>query len=311
MRALATVVVLVLAGEAARADELEDARKLEVSLEYEKALVLVDNAIARGGLDARKLAQLHLEAGKLAAGLDHPEAARDHFARALAIDPSVELPAGTSPKLVEPFEAARSHTSPLQVQVARARDQVMVGANDPLGLVASVDVRAVDDRGREQHSQGRLPFVATLPPRAREVTVVALDAHGNRLAEQHLAPEPERIAAASASGTRETPWFGRWPVWTAVAGVAAASGGFSAWRFSVAQDDWNRLAHDTAPHDYSQLRAIEDRGRSWALAANISFAVAGTAAIAAVIAGVVGFGGDDTTPAITAGPGTVGVAGRF
>ncbi len=311
MRALAAVLVLAVAGGTARADELDEVRALEASLEYEKALVLVDHAIARGGLDAHKLAQLHLEAGKLAAGLDHADAARDHFARALAIDPSVELPAGASPKLVEPFEEARAHTTPLRVQVTRARDQVMVGANDPLQLVASIEVHAVDERGREQTSTGRPPFAATLPLRAREVRVLALDAHGNHLDEQHLAPEPERETPMPATQTRETPWFGRWPVWTAVAGVAAASGGFSAWRFSVAQDDWTRLAHDTTPHDYTQLRAIEDRGRSWALAANISFAVAGTAAIAAVIAGVVGRGDDDTTPAISAAPATVGVAGRF
>jgi hypothetical protein len=303
VRALVPIVVLVLAAHA-RADELDEARQLEASLEYERALVVVDHAIARGGSDAARLAQLHFEAGKLAAGLDHAAAAADHFARALALDPTVALPAGASPKLVEPFEAARRTSRPLRIELGHEGRRVSARADDPLHLVASV--RASDARGGGTTLETRdgTPYVLELPASISRVHVVALDDHGNQLfaGEQELELPPV---------LRPQPhWYARWPVWAATTGVVLAGGGLCAWRFSVAQDDWNQLRSQDGQHDYSQLRALEDRGRAWALAANIGFGVAAAGAVITAIA-YVRAPNRDAPISVTAGPGTVGVAGRF
>ena len=45
-----------------------------------------------------------------------------------------------------------------------------------------------------------------------------------------------------------------------------------------AQDEWNDKRDGT--HDFSELRAIEDRGKRWAIAANIGF---GLAAVTGVV----------------------------
>src|SRR5277367_5066214 len=74
-------------------DPLDEARQLERTLEYERALVIVDREIARGaGRSGARLVDLHVLAGTLAAGLDHPDDAQAHFARALAVSPAVRLP---------------------------------------------------------------------------------------------------------------------------------------------------------------------------------------------------------------------------
>src|SRR2546425_650999 len=80
--------------------------------------------------------------------------------------------------------------------------------------------------------------------------------------------------------------------------LAATTVALCAWRENAAQNDWNLLHDDPMPHDFSQLRAIEDRGRAWALAANLGLGLTGVGAIAAGI-----------TFAIT--PDSIGVAGRF
>src|SRR4051812_12229978 len=93
------------AGTARAGDDLAEAIRLEAALEYDQALAIVDRMIAAGTVtEPARLAELHLSAGRLAAGLDHADIARDHFARALALRPELALPAGTSPKLTAPFD---------------------------------------------------------------------------------------------------------------------------------------------------------------------------------------------------------------
>ena len=286
MRALAILLVLATAARA-RADDLDDARKLEASLEYERALALVEGAIARG--DAHDVAVLHFEAGKIAAGLDRALEAEDHFARALELDPSLALPEDTSPKLTAPFYAARSHVEPLRV--AHASDGLHLSVTieaDAMHLVASARV----ETHQEELVARAAPFEFTLPAPG-DATLVLLDEHGNRLHEERLQIAAPRPLIAQPR------WYARWQTWAIASASIAAAGAVCAWRENVAQDDWNALRADTMPHDYSQLRAIEDRGRAWALAANLSFGLAAAAGIAS------------TTLAITATPSGIGVAGRF
>jgi hypothetical protein len=314
VRVPAAVLVLVFGSTPARADELDEARKLEASLEYERALVLIDNAIAHGGFEAGRLADLHFEAGKLAAGLDHADAAQNHFARALAIVPSLALPAGTSPKIVAPFGAARAQPHALVLQHYWRESQVIVTADpDPLHLVAGVQVRVLDATGRREElsTHDGPPFTIHLLTPAKRLEVRALDEHGNTL---YLAEDGGEgivdVIGPWLGGSPPPPWYSTWRIAPVAAiGAVAAFGGFSAWRESVAQDEWNRLRNDSVAHDYSQLRAVEARGNSWALAADISFGLAGSAALVATLWWIT----DRSAPPVvlTARPGTVGVAGRF
>lgn len=253
---------------AAGHDDLAEAIRLEAALEYDQALAIVERVIAAGTTtDPARLAELHLYAGRLAAGLDRSDAARAHFATALALNPALALPAGTSPKITAPFDAARASTTPLRVHATAAG--AVIDA-DALGLVRRTD------------------------------GFVAYDEHGNvvwRGAASALPPPSRHDAGPGLAG--------RWTTWAGVAGGALVVGGLCAWRFQVAQDDWDRSSQD-GMHDYTQLRAIEDRGNRWGVATEVGFGVVAAAAVTAAVLYVV------HRPApIVVGDQVVGVVARF
>lgn len=261
-------------------DGIAQVQKLEGSLEYEQALVLANRTIALGVAEPAQLVKLEVLAGRLAAGLDHADTAQAHFARALAIDPSVVLEAGTSPKLQAPFDAARATTSRLAVRFDRGAASVTaIVASDSLQLVTGVGVLIHGEdtwrvtRGHE-YALGSETVLDG---------VEVIDDHGNQLV---VAPPP-RARVAQMSGPDALPArssrsvLSRWTTYSVATGVLLAGAGLCAWRYAVAQDAWNR--ENDGLHDYSRLHALEDRGQRWAIAADVGF---GLAAIAGVTAAV-------------------------
>ena len=254
VRTLAILIAMALAAGASAdpptRDPLDVARELAASLDYERALVIVDREIARGAATtAARLVELHLLAGTLAAGLDHADAAQVHFAKVLALAPDTHLPDGTSPKITAPFDAARAATVPLHVVFAGAGAAVTATAGpDPAHLFAGV-------RGDD-----------------------AIDEYGNAIA--HRAPVP--IAPLGPLAVDAPPIYARWATWAIAAGGALVIGGTCAWRFGAAQDEWNTL-EAAGGHDYSELAAVQARGRDWGLAANVGFGVAAAAVVTAIV----------------------------
>jgi hypothetical protein len=275
MRAVGVVLLLAVGAMTAHAeDPLAEAKRLEAALDYNAALIIVDRTIAQGGATRDELVVLHLFAGKLAAGLDRAEVAQDHFARALALAPTSTFPEGTSPKITEPFDAARTRTVPLRVTETVERGAIAITAGtDPLGLVVGIAVTL--DGGNELREPRALRVA--LPDGARATEVSALDAYGNRVWSASIT---ER-ATPSEAATTLRPLYARWPLWASTAAVALAAGGVCAWKFDSAQDEWDRGKADGLA--FSRLEAIEDRGRRWGLAANISFGVAAASAIVAIV----------------------------
>lgn len=320
---VAAVVVATSAAPARADDALAEARELEAARDYDRALAVVERTIARGGNDPDRLAELYLLAGKLAASLDRPGDAEAQFARYLAMRPTAHLPDGASPTLTAPFLGARAKTPALRVEVTRHGDLVAIAADpDPLGVVG-IRVRVVDRDGHASDIVKPHALVVLVPSDSTAIEIAALDAANNRVwvaAVAHhdgvwLAP-PKRSATAIGGGPAGTPRYARWTTWGIVAGGALVVAGASAWRFEVAQRDWNRLRDDPMTHDYASLHAVEDRGNRWALAANVGFGVAAAAGLAAAVT----FLAEHDEPhdrrgvrslAITAGATSIGVAGRF
>jgi hypothetical protein len=315
VRALLIILLFALAGQARADDELVEAKRLEAVLEYERALALVDRAIAHGGAAPGRLAELHLLAGKLAAGLDRTMIAEDHFARLLALQPDVALPDGTSPKITAPFEAARARIIPLHVTATISGGFAAVSVeSDPLSLVAGIHVRVVDPAGRPSDVDEPHALRIQLPPGTAVREIVARDANGNDVWVAPAPPEPTVTDKQSPESSRspntierQTPLYGRWGAWAIATGVALASGGVCAWRFGVAQNQWNDWKQ--GGHDYSDLVALEDRGRRWGLAANISFGVAAATGITTMIVYLTHRAEPPVTVTVTSE--SLGVAGRF
>jgi hypothetical protein len=273
---LVAVCSLAHAGDSAEVSQaLAQIAKLESSLEYEQALVLADRTIARGISSRDQLADLHLIAGRLAAGLDHPDVAQAHFERVLVLRPNTQLVAGTSPKLLAPFEAARA-TQPLLVKLGvdgvRAYAEV---SSDTLQLVRGLRIVVVD--------ANKVASVVTADGLTKDMTsgtvtsVAAIDEYGNELA---VARIEVRAPIAPMPVERPTPLYKHWVTYTALSGAALITGGLFAWRFGQAQDEWNRLDAEGG-HSYTQLQTIEQRGQRWAIATDASFGVAAVVGIAA------------------------------
>jgi hypothetical protein len=314
--ALVLVAPLLVAPPARADDELAEAHRLENALEYEKALVLVERIIAHGGADPARLANLHMLAGKLAAGLDRGASAEDHFARVLALRPDTRLPEGTSPKLTVRFEAARIRgIPPLRVTTTLANGVATISSEaDPLGLVAGIAVRVVDASGNPNEVSDHSARRVAIPANARATEIAALDASGNRVwvgdapAEQVVIAPPRPPEHHDVVDQRSA--FAKWPTWAISAGAIAAIGGGFAWHSKSLQDEWNRLRAEDNQHDFSSLQSIEHRGRTYAVAADISFGVAGAAAIVSLILLATSH---EPKPivGITPGAATFGFAARF
>ncbi|HET9993701.1 MAG TPA: hypothetical protein VFQ65_34425 [Kofleriaceae bacterium] len=238
---------------------LQDIARLEQQLEYEQALVLADRTIARGIATRDQLADLHLIAGRLAAGLDHPDIAQQHFAKLLALRPDTALVAGTSPKLQAPFDAARA--APHELAIVVNADRLVV-ERDSLHLV-----------------QGT---------RSSGTTLEAFDEFGNQLAVGEIRRAVD-IPVRRASRA--------WIPWAAASGATLVAGGLCAWRYGVAQDEWNR--ENDGMHDYTRLHALETRGQHWAIAADVGFGLAAATAITAAILFATGDRGEATGVAFT------------
>lgn len=304
MRAVAIALVLAASAQAARAedDPLAEAMRLEAALDYDAALVIVEREIARGAADRDRLVTLHMFAGKLAAGLDRPAIATDHFARVLALAPTTTFADGTSPKITGPFDAARGRTAPLRVSATVTGNAVTLATGtDPNHLVAGIAVQL--DTGAELRERGRLRV--ELPAGTRATKVSALDAFGNRV-------WTETAPAQAITDDRTTmlrPLYARWPFWATGTAAALAAGGVCAWRFDKAQTEWNQ-EKAMGRVELARLEELEARGKRWALAANISFGVAATTTLIAIITAA---RGSHTTTIVTARPDSVGfaIAGDF
>ena len=241
MRVLVVLVILALA-PSARADELARARELKQTLDFAGALAATERAIAAGDGDRARLVEAYRLAGELAAGLEREADAVTYFRRLLALDPDAALPAGTSPKIVLPFERAREDLAGRRLEAHAGGDGIVV-ADDPRGMVAEVRAQSLHDR------HGNTLWVA--PPRA-------------------VVDRPAR-----------PPLYARWTVWTSAAVGLAAAAAFTARELDDAQDEWDRLRGEDGAHDFSELRRVERRGRAFATTTNVllaATAVSGTIA---------------------------------
>lgn len=298
----AVVAIAMVAGTAHADDDLAEARRLEASLDYAGAIAVVNRLLVRGGAEPGQLAELHLLAGRLAAGLDRPQVAEGHFARLLALRPEARLPDGTSPKLTVPFETARARSIPLSLHVTSARGLITIHRDaDALGLVVGIQVHVVDATGTHSDVTDRGRIRIAIPAATSAIEVTALDAAGNRVwigtaPDEPIVegPRPPRIVFG------EGPSFvGRWPLWAVITGVAVGTGVFATVKFYSAQDEFDRLKR-AGETNFTALQDLETRGRRWGWTANIAF---GAGVVTGLVTIAFSVRGDHGPIALRIGPG--------
>jgi hypothetical protein len=237
----------------------------------------------------------------------------------LALAPDYRLAAGTSPKIAEPFAAARQQLGGRSLLVRFDVDgsgpsiAVLVDS-DPMSMVASVRVSWSKDGSRgEATADHGPPYIVPLPgdgPFAARIEV--RDRFGNRLkvfGEERPIPVEKRATSGGGSGSgggrgggggkdggpRRRPLYAHWWIWTGVAVAASGAGTYFALDVMSARDEieaLNRKSVEDPPVSFTEAKAVENRGKRSALLANVSFGIAGAAAVMTIISLVV----DDPAP---------------
>lgn len=314
---VAAAAVLGLGATAEANPDFDRGTKLLENLEYKAAAEAFDKALERGANDPATTAAIYLRLGEIAASTGDTKESIGHFKRALSLDISLALPKGTSPKVGKPFaDARRSIDDAISGTVAIDADAVAATleiANDTLDMVAAASVTYVTG-DRKTTAEIKVDGASTpipLPARVTSLEIALIDRYENRLIE--LAPvavgagpkDDATSGAATGDGvdiieTRpepSRPFITRWYLWGGLAVAAAAAGTGFGLSARSALDELDELKMSSSMVEGSEALAVEDKARSRALFANISFAAAGAFAIAATV--FLFTGGDD--PAETSG----------
>ena len=266
---LALLLVLTQAQQ-----HVDRARAAIEQLRYDRALEELDAALRAGDSDPKGVATILRMLGEVNASLDLPETAVQHFQRLLALDPTATL-GDVSPKIAQPFADARSAGRPplrahAEIVHAPVPAIAVIVDSDPLSMAAGA--RAIAD-GRRLEGRGSNRVELPLPPAEHlEIQVSVLDRYGNRLLDL-----PPLVYEKLKPPVRSRAYL-----WTLAAGGAAAVTGIV---FGLASrsndDDARRFTAESSLHDYREIQSLQDSARHDALAANISFGVAGACAIVA------------------------------
>lgn len=298
--------VAIAAPAAARADgDLVARAKAEMAqLNYDPAIALLEQAEASGKNQPAEMAEIYRATAESQAAMGRGDAAETAFRRLLALDPSVELPAGSSPKLTGPFNAARDFLAgrriAIECRTASGGAASLVVKSDPVDLVAGARLLTGDGRaiGEDAKGQGRIALTAR--GGASPAACAALDRHGNLLVRADLTDAPAETGGASAAPDAgpvvssapaeraDRPLYARWWLY---AGLGAAAGGVAVYyglKTKKAEDDLAALNEATMVEGHNitwaDALAIEDRGKGYARNANI--ALVATGVFAAVAGGL-------------------------
>jgi len=298
------LALLLLEGVAWAEDPLAQARQAVAESDYVSARPELAAALGAGDRSPEEVAEIYRLTGIVNAALGDAKAATEAFTRLLALSPKATLPAGTSPKLRRPFEAAgrywKTHT-PLEVKIETVSTPptvTLILVNDSLSMVAKAHVVFVIDGGAERTKDAVASERTdiTLPAGRRiNARVAALDEHGNRLVEIGskdvpiviISEAPPPVVALVAKPTRVVvhaaarPFYLQWWPSAAVAGVFGGAAGYFAWSARGDANELTRLNADSANHQYGEAKAIEDRGHLHALFTNIGLGAMGAFGITA------------------------------
>lgn len=283
------------------ADLLAKAKAEMAQLNYDAAIALLEQAEASGQNQPAQMVEIYRAVAESHAAMGRTDAAETAFRRLLALDPSVELPAGSSPKLTGPFTGAREFLAKRRVAVECRRDAAdaatLIVQSDPVDLVAGARVVTADGGRIGDDAQGQGRVALAIPGGTAPAGCAALDRHGNVLSRADLSSSPVEkpgegggagpgspvtgpVVGGGVEGGGGRPIYARWWLY---AGLGAAAGGvaiFYGLKMKQAEDDLEELHRRTieeSDHDitYADALEVEDRGEGYARNANIALVVTG------------------------------------
>jgi hypothetical protein len=323
---LSSVVVAALPAATATAQDADLSEKVDQAvkliedkpLNYLEAQRLLFEVVRSGEGSPDVMSLAYFTLGRVEAALEHGVESTDSFYLALMIQPSLFLPEGTSPKVRDRLNEARSRV--IEVGVLEASLSLVGGVlelhldNDPLGLVKKIEV--VMSRGEGESARAELdkskPRIA-VDSDVEGISVVLFDELGNQLRVLELDPSDaessDDINRSTIAGP-STIWE-NWGLWAGVAGVMAAGGAYFIMESGSLQGDLDDARAADTP-DPTAVQRLEDSKDRVGLYGVVGLGLAGAAAVASgalLILGGNGPAGVETSDAAfvpSVGPGHVG-----
>jgi len=262
----------------------DTARSQLDSLQFATANQSLRWALQTGGASVDLVAQIYQLTAETSAALGDEPAAVSAFSHLISLVPAYKLPAGTSPKIAEPFAAAQawmlSHR-PLALHKAtqtlanRQVTQVTVRIDsDPTQLVSSVRLMYSKSDGSSASliapNTGRAAVFSRLPAQiVAPVHAQALDRFGNTLVAD--IGEEAHIPLAPSSPTTETSnsvWLSPWP-YAGASVVAAGIGVAFGLKYRTQRDDISTCDATPGacfPEGYAATKDAADRNQLVSLA---------------------------------------------
>lgn len=243
------IVLILLAPETARADELEAALALEEQGLLLEALEAFQALLHGGANTQEEVAIIYLHSSMLQLASGDRAAARESMDRLLAVESNPTLPETAPPAVAELLEEARRLWGPRRLrgdasgaEALEAGEPAIIDVaviDDVPGLVGSAAL--IRDGRRVAESSGRPPFELELLPSAvgidgvgtADLEVQLLDEHDNLLWQgspfavswiEATTPEPAVPAPSTTTPRRNRPlWISGWTLFAS--GVLLVGGG--------------------------------------------------------------------------------------
>ena len=294
---LAAALALAAGAATARAqdgDPVARAKAEMARLDYDAAIALLEQAEESGTNGPAEMIEIYRATAESHAAMGRADAAETAFRRLLALDPSFELPAGSSPTRTGPFGGAREFLADrrIAIECRRAGAATLVVKSDPVDLVAGGRpvTASGEPAGKDARGQGRVTLAVEAG--GPVAGCAALDRHGNVLVRADLTETSEEVAPAGPAAGPSTavvapapaegggrPIYARWWLYAGLAGGAGAVALYYGLEMKKAEDDLQALDEETMrpEHDvtYAEWLAVEDRGERAARNANIALVVTG------------------------------------
>jgi hypothetical protein len=287
---LALGIALALGAPApASADRLSAARAAKDRVDYDRAHLEVDRAIAAGDMALEETRLALALRGEVLAVLERTGEAEETFAELLAIDPEAKIDPGLAPRVLSAFGAAAGRPrSPVTVSCRIDQGQVQVELEAGTSKRARlVRVERAAPGARATRDQVEPPAAITLPRSPVEVACFAVDDRGNVLAAG--APlswsppggsDPVSGQPLDDRGARPM-WRNPW-LWAGAAVVVAGTGATFNYLARRDQDRLDEIIADSDMYHLAEAEEVLERGRSRTRWARGLYVGAGVLAAAAV-----------------------------
>lgn len=252
---------------------LAQAKENYRNLEFERCLQRLQQA-PQWRSSPQELLDIELYAGMCSYNLNQLPVAEEHFRLALRIQPTAELPAYTSPKLVDFFKRIKKTMPKVQEKPPEKP------AEKPAEPEKSEKVEKVEKTEAPPEKPAEKPAeIVESPPEETKPTEKPVEVADDRPLREEppkLTPEPKPVAPVQV----EEPFFKRRAGPIAVGGVAVVAvvvgAGLGANAKSL-QSKANGAQHD------SEFHQLGSQAKSSATGANVAFGVAAAAAVGAVL----------------------------